>query len=66
MELHNMYCLLNIMMIKSKRMRWMGHTACMGFNWHRLWFGDGLLCKMFHKNRDFVDQWSIFHLFKVK
>jgi hypothetical protein len=30
-ELHNLYSSLNIiMMIKSRRMRWAGHVACMG------------------------------------
>jgi hypothetical protein len=32
-ELHNLYLSLNIIrMIKSSRMRWVGHVACMGEN----------------------------------
>jgi hypothetical protein len=29
-KLCNLYSLLNIQMIKSKRMKWVGHVACMG------------------------------------
>jgi hypothetical protein len=30
-EFHNLYCSPNIIrMIKTRRMRWMGHVACMG------------------------------------
>jgi hypothetical protein len=30
-ELHNLYCSLNtVRVIKSRRMRWAGHVACMG------------------------------------
>jgi hypothetical protein len=29
-ELHNLYSSLNIRVIKSRRMRWAGHVACMG------------------------------------
>jgi hypothetical protein len=41
-ELHNLYSLLNIVrVIKSRRMRWAGHVACMGrgevFSW--FWLG---------------------------
>jgi hypothetical protein len=28
-ELHNLYSLPNIRMLKSRRMRWMGHVVCM-------------------------------------
>jgi hypothetical protein len=41
-ELHNMYDLLNIIRtIKSRRMRWAGHTACIGLkrNAYRLFVG---------------------------
>jgi hypothetical protein len=41
-ELHNLYSSLNIIrVIKSKKMRWAGHVACMGEGRgvHRVWAG---------------------------
>jgi hypothetical protein len=36
-ELHNLYTLLNIRVIKSRRMRWIRHVAHMGEMYTKFW-----------------------------
>jgi hypothetical protein len=40
-ELHNLYSSLNIVrVVKSRRMRWAGHAACIGEVFTEFWLGD--------------------------